>query len=297
MKTLPAGLQAHLDSGATTLCYCWKLTRGDGTVLGFTEHDIDLTFDGVTFTASGGFTATQLVQNLGVSVDNMNVDGALSDSSLSEDDLAGGRYDGASVELWRVNWQDVSQRLLMNSATLGEVTRNGSSFSAELRGLTHKLGQKTGRTFQRTCGAKLGDSRCGVDLSLSQYHGTGQVDAIDSGRVFTAIGINSFASDWFTAGLLTFSDGANVGLAFEVKRHLKKSGSVLVELWQRPLFDVAPADGFTITAGCKQMAGPCHDKFDNIANFRGFNLMPGPDAVLFYPKRGGGQDGGSLVGN
>jgi len=27
MKTLPDGLQAHLDSGATTLCWCWQLTR------------------------------------------------------------------------------------------------------------------------------------------------------------------------------------------------------------------------------------------------------------------------------
>ena len=29
MKALPAGLQAHLDSGATTLAWCWRITRAD----------------------------------------------------------------------------------------------------------------------------------------------------------------------------------------------------------------------------------------------------------------------------
>ena len=32
MRILPAGLQAHLDSGATTLCY-WKLTTAVGEVM------------------------------------------------------------------------------------------------------------------------------------------------------------------------------------------------------------------------------------------------------------------------
>ena len=33
MKTLAPGLQAHLDTGATTLAWCWKITRADGSVL------------------------------------------------------------------------------------------------------------------------------------------------------------------------------------------------------------------------------------------------------------------------
>ena len=52
MKTFPLGLQDHLDSGATTLAWCWKVERRDGTILGFTDHDLDLSFDGVTFAAA-----------------------------------------------------------------------------------------------------------------------------------------------------------------------------------------------------------------------------------------------------
>ena len=52
MRTIPAGLKAHLDGGATTVCHAWRVTRRDGTVLGFTEHDHDLVFGGTLFAAA-----------------------------------------------------------------------------------------------------------------------------------------------------------------------------------------------------------------------------------------------------
>ena len=49
MKVLPAALQAHLDGQATTTAQCWRLTRADGVVLGFTDHDETIRFDGTDF--------------------------------------------------------------------------------------------------------------------------------------------------------------------------------------------------------------------------------------------------------
>jgi len=37
MKQFAATLQTHLDSGTTTLAWCWRLTRNDGAVFGFTS--------------------------------------------------------------------------------------------------------------------------------------------------------------------------------------------------------------------------------------------------------------------
>ncbi len=71
MKALPPALQAHLSGGVTTLCYCWRVTRHDGTVMGFTEHDRDVTAAGTTFQAGSGFTASRIEQSLGLAVDNM----------------------------------------------------------------------------------------------------------------------------------------------------------------------------------------------------------------------------------
>ena len=105
MKTLVAGLQSHLDSGATTLCWCWRLTRRDGVVYGFTDHDRDLAFDGTVFEAVAGFTATEIRDSVGLSVDNLEVESALSSDRLDEAGLAGAKFDEARIEIFRVNWQ------------------------------------------------------------------------------------------------------------------------------------------------------------------------------------------------
>ena len=60
MKSLPSGLQAHLDSGTTTLAWCWKITRSDGAVFGFTDHDLALTFAGTTFEPESGFLPSEI---------------------------------------------------------------------------------------------------------------------------------------------------------------------------------------------------------------------------------------------
>ena len=61
MRTdIPAGLQSHLETRETTLCWCWKITKTDNTVLGFTNHDRDLTFGSVTYEASTGFLGTEI---------------------------------------------------------------------------------------------------------------------------------------------------------------------------------------------------------------------------------------------
>lgn len=61
MKILPDGMQVHLDSGATTLCWCWMLTRRDGVVQGFTDQDAPLIFVllGVLSTHTSGFLRIQ----------------------------------------------------------------------------------------------------------------------------------------------------------------------------------------------------------------------------------------------
>ena len=130
MKALPAGLQAHLDSGATTLAWCWRLTRRDGRKLGFTDHDVPLAFDGTVFEAASGFTASELKDGVGLSVDNLDVSSALRSDSLNEADLAAGRFDDARVEIFRVNWRDVTQRVLMRSGSIGDVKRAGAAFTA-----------------------------------------------------------------------------------------------------------------------------------------------------------------------
>lgn len=290
MKLLPAPLQAHLDTGATTMCFCWKVARKDGVVQGFTEHDVNLTFDSITFLASSGFTASQISQTLGLSVDNLTLQGILDSSTLNEDDLAAGLYDNAEVILYWVNWGDVTQRITMARGSIGEVKRQELAFTAEFRSLAHLLNQRTGRTYQRYCDAVLGDARCKVNLNLAAYKGTGTITSA-AGRNLVVSGINSFTAGWFIGGVLEFTSGTNDGQKFEVKGHSLGK----LTLWNLPTKPVLNGDGFTVTAGCSQDSTVCRTKFNNIQNFQGFPFIPGNDIIQQYPVAGeGGWDGGSL---
>ena len=294
MKLLLPALQAHLDSGATTLSWCWRLTRRDGTRLGFTDHDRDLTFDGTTFEAAAGFTATEIKDSVGLSVDNLSVESALSSTHLSDHDLAAGFYDDAKIEIWRVNWTETAQRVLMRSGSLGEVRRSGPAFSAEIRGLAHYLQQPQGRLYQYTCDATLGDVRCGVDLASAAYSATSTVASIASLRQFTVANLTSFTDDWFTRGLCTITSGPNTGSKIEIKRHTLTTNVATIELWQ-PLADLpAIGDTLTLTAGCDKHFTTCRTRFQNAENFRGFPHMPGNDYVTTVARPGDPANNGSV---
>ena len=289
MKALSAGLASHLASGATTLCWCWRLTRRDSARLGFTDHDRDLAFEGTTFEAAAGFTASEMRDAVGLAVDNMEVESALSSARLDEGDILGGLYDDAVVEIFRVDWQEPANRVLMRTGSLGEVRRSGLAFAAEVRGLSHYLQQPAGRLYQFGCDADLGDARCKVDLEAASLRGAGTILGVTSPRLLAADGLAGFIGDWFTRGLLTFTSGGNAGRAFEVKRHAAGIGTVTVELWQEPTRPLVVGDAFTITAGCDKQLTTCAAKFANTANFRGFPHMPGNDFVTAVARPGATQ--------
>ena len=285
MKVLAQGLQEHLDSRATTLCWCWKVLRQDGTKLGFTDHDNDLTFDNTEFEAASGFTASDARQAVGLNIDNSDVEGALQSDRITENDLANGLYDDAWVELYRVNWATVEQRSLMRVGTIGEVTRSGHAFRAEVRGLTHYLGQQQGRLYQRTCDADLGDSRCSVNLATSTRTVSGTVASAPTLSRITANGLSGLSSGWFSFGLLRWTGGANNGRSAQIKIHTLQSGVHTLELWERMRDAIVPGDPFDVVAGCDKQFSTCIDKFSNASNFRGFPHLPDASYVTFYPNR------------
>jgi uncharacterized phage protein (TIGR02218 family) len=293
MKSLSPEFAAHLAGGATTICNCWKLTRGDGRVMGFTDHDGDIVIDGVTYEAAAGFTASAVESSAGLAVDNLDLAGGLNSERLDEGDLAAGIYDDASVEIWRVNWRAPEQRVLMRRGNLGEVSHGATGFTAELRGLAHRLNQPVGRLFQYGCDADLGDARCGVDLGATAIRGEGLVPSSEDDRVITASGLDAFADGWFERGRIVFTSGANAGAGCEVKLHSLSTEGATIEMWQAMARGIAAGDAFNVTAGCDKQFSTCRMKFANGANFRGFPHMPGNDYVISYARSGAVNDGGS----
>jgi uncharacterized phage protein (TIGR02218 family) len=294
MKALPPGLQAHLDEGTTTLAWCWRIVRSDGVTFGFTDHDRPLVFDGTTFELESGFTASELRSSSDLSVDAQDAEGVLRSDRITETDILDGRWDNAEVEVWRVNWSDTSQRVLMRRGAIGQIRRGRLAFVAEVRSLAHVLGQTVGRTFQASCGAALGDARCGVDLEDPAYRGHGTSTDLVGDRGFTAAGLDGFASGWFALGAVEWASGASAGQRMEVADHGVSGEIVTITLLEAPVRPIAGGDAFVIRAGCDKRNATCRVKFANIANFRGFPHIPGQDAVIRYASRDGGHEGAVL---
>jgi len=169
MRALDPGFKAHIESGATTLATCWKISRSDAAVLGFTDHDLTLSFAGVDFVPAQGLDGSEAPQKLGPQVDTSEVLGVLSSEAITEADIDAGLYEGAEVETWRVNWRDVSQRVLLRRASIGEIVREDRAFRAELRSGQQALNQVRGRIYSVYCDSVLGDGRCKVAHDHSSF--------------------------------------------------------------------------------------------------------------------------------
>lgn len=295
-KTLSASMSTLLSSEVQKVCLCWKITRTDGTIQGFTDHDENVTVDSVVYSPTDGVETTSITQSLGLSVDNLNVNGALSTTSLNEADLEAGYYDDAAVELYLVGWSDPdNENLLLAKGSIGEVERFETAFSAEFRSLAHRLNQPIGSKFIRNCPHVLGDSKCQVDLydTTGIYALENAALTTSSGRIFEVVGADGFDDGWFTRGNMIIQSGDEVGRNYRIKRH----EGTAIELWETPKIGITTSDTVSLTAGCDKLFPTCISKFLNGDNFGGHPHMPGSDLmmrVIRIEDEGEAREGGSL---
>ena len=296
MRALPPDLRSRLEGGATHICRCWRVDRRDGTALGFTDHDEDIAFDELVFRAGTGMNASALQTMTGLSVDNAQASGALSDSAIREADVLAGLYDGARVRHWLVDWQMPNLRVLLIAGTIGEINLQYSAFEVELRGLAEPLNSPVGRSILRTCDRTLGDTRCGVNADSATFRGEGTVIGGGPWGAVLAEGLEDFATGWFTHGVLTWTSGANAGDCMSLRLDRPQGAGRELWPWQAPGRPIAEGDRFYVVAGCDKSAETCRVKFANLLNFRGFPHLPGDDWVTAYPTDGAINDGSSQQG-
>ena len=280
MKSIPPTMQANLNSGVTTLARCWTVTREDGVRLGFTDHDRPLLLNSITHEPDNGLNAGTLETASGLATDNTDVIGALTSDAIAEADLERGLYDAAEVDVNLVDWRDPQDAVLLFRGNIGETTRGPTAFSAELRSMSAKLNQPTGRAFLAQCDAELGDARCGVTPR--------KVSAIVTDISKTGEILTEGLTENHARGVLTWTSGANAGTKQPVRDQF---GDTLM-LWSPPPDPIRAGDTFDVTEGCDKTLATCRDRFANTDNFRGFPHIPGDDFATSYPNTGEGNDGG-----
>lgn len=273
-KTASVALKAHMAQEVTTLATCWKVTRKDTTVFGFTTASNDLVFNGLTYSAASGHTASNIQTSGGLNVDNLEVSSILNSASITEADINAGLWDYAQVEIFLVNYMDLTMgNMILRKGRLGVLKTGRSMFTAELRGMTQALQQNIGHVIAPSCNAKLGDGRC--KLSLGAFTISSAVTGVTNKRQFTDSTIAA-ATGYYDYGLLTWLTGLNATYQMEVKTQV----STLVTLQQEMPNAIQIGDTYSMIAGDDKTLATCRDKFNNVVNFRGHPHVPGNDDLI-----------------
>lgn len=181
MKSISAALKAHLAGDVTTIAHIWDCVLKNGTVLTFTDNTENLVFEGKTYIASSGFTASNITTSAALNVDNLEVSGGLAQPTITEVDTLAGIWDNAHVTLRCVNYRDLTMgAMYIRSGTVGIIRTGRTSFTCELRGLMQPLQQNILEYYTPSCRAHLGDARC--KKSLAGLTATGSVTTAIDGK-------------------------------------------------------------------------------------------------------------------
>lgn len=267
-----------------------RITRTDGTVTGYTDHDVDIVWNGTTFRALGGYVPSAISTSAGLNVDNLAIEGPFT-VYLEKADLIAGLYDYCTIDVYLIDHSDVTTGVIvLQSGKIGEVTLKDYSFSAQFRSKVDLLQMQIGEVTSPTCKAALGDSRCGI--TLSEWTETGTVLTVASDKGFTAAmdkpgghyvaknnshaeDVDVEGADWFAYGRLTWTDGNNNGLKMEVATDVVLAGEFGFTLFLDMPYDIGIGDTFSVYPGCPRILSTCISKFDNVVNFRGEPHVPG----------------------
>ena len=276
MKTLAAALQTTMEAEVQTLATCYKVTWKDGTVRGFTTHTDDLSVGGVTYAAGTGFDPSQVRASAGMAVDGLDLSGAAVSPAINAGEVMEAYWDGARIEIFEVDYtQPAVGTNKLRSGWIGNIEVGGLGYTAEMRGLMHKLQQTQGRVVQEMCDADFCDARCG--LNAATYTVTGTVDTVTSRRTFTDAA-RVEADGLYTYGVLTWTSGSNIGLSSAVKSYTVG----VVELVEAMPRDISVNDVYSMLQGCTKTREACV-AYSNIVNFRGFPEVPTPNSTVKGP--------------
>ncbi len=274
MKQISDNLQAHLQSEVTTLTFCWKITLSDSSVLGFTSHDDNIIFDGVSYISRSGFTLDQYAGDLPQNGNSLEILGIIDSDFFNEVDIRSGRFDNAEVEIFALNYVSPTDgKVILKKGIISEITNTGDGFAVNIKGISDRLNKTLTQCYSPLCRAKFGDDKCKIDAASYTY--TGTVTNVTDERNFADTS-RTEQNGYFNKGIIKFTSGSNAGFSTEIKI---SAGSALTLSIPFPN-KINIGDAYQITAGCDKSFPTCISKFSNSINFRGEPDIPGINKIF-----------------
>lgn len=260
-------LKNHLAGELLTTATCWKLKLAGGEVMGFTDYDEDLNIDNILYKSSSGFTASSIILNSDLKTDNLEIEGILNSADIKEEDVLSGKYDFANIEIFIVNYKDLTQGTMnLHSGIFGKVTLSSGRFIVEIRGLSAKLERSIAELYSPACRAQFCDDKCKADTK--KFSKISTITKVIDERRFEDTNLTE-SDEYYKHGVVKFFGS----IAFEgvVKEYKNK----VVTLFTSPPYQIFAGDKYSILAGCDKTFPTCRSKFNNTVNFRGEPYIPG----------------------
>ncbi|MEL7199861.1 MAG: DUF2163 domain-containing protein [Pseudomonadota bacterium] len=266
-------MRIFFDRALDNVATIWRIYRRDGVTLGFTSHDRNLVFDGITHLAAPGMVPAAIRLTANLSDDSAEVEGVLSHRSILEKDLSSGLFDNATIEVGVVDWATFVNSILYYGK-IGSVENDANSFAAELRSSKASLEQDLVPRTSPTCRAEFCGPQCG--LSAQKFTSIEAVTTIDVDG--NQVGFSNISGSNYTDGQVRFLDGPQTGIVFGIVTTI--GGRLVLD---RPLSaDVKIGVKAELREGCDHTHTTCSNRFQNVLNFRGEPHLPGNDLLARY---------------
>lgn len=292
-RNISVALQTHIAGDLLTCAYLAKMTLQNASVMGFSSFDRDLIYLGTTYEAGNSLSLTSIVSTLGLDVDNCEVKGILQSTRMTDADIQAGLYDGAIVEIYQVNWTDLTMgHVYLGKYLVGEITTTDGQHQTQLNDYAkQKMQQQIGEVTSRTCRVQQwGDARCkmvatATDPNTGQPYQRAATVGTVTDSVTLSLSSNTSVTGYYGYGLLKFTSGLNAGYSREIKQHTLVGGAAALVLQEAFPYTVTAGDTGMVTVGCDRLFGTCVTKFNNAVNHRAEPNIPGSD---FLASRGRG---------
>ena len=287
--TASANLKARMAAGTTTLARLFVITRTDGTVYRFTDHDADIVYDGNTYSAEASVLMSAVYSTVGGQTQTAEAVVAFDDSFIAEADVINGFFDFASFDVYLIDYNNTGASygvMTIFGGNIGAIENTHKGFCRmELRGKLHRANFMIGGVYMPECRTDLGSTKCGV--STGTITDTITVDVVTTATSYFSGTISqTLATGYFSLGLIRWLTGDNAGLAMEIASSGASGTTQTIRTTLPMPFAIQVGDTATLYAGCDKRVATCDSKFNNVLNFRGEPAKPGADWVNGYVAGG-----------
>ncbi|MDP1925775.1 MAG: DUF2163 domain-containing protein [Thiobacillus sp.] len=253
--------------------HCLRIVPLWGDPVYLTDYPRDVVIGANTYQTDSGYQFSGYASEANMSPGVMDLEGIAGIAGIDRDEIVSGVFDNARVYAFATTWTaPVVDEEPLGVAIMGKAIMMDDRYKAELMMLVDVLNQSVGNTYTPGCQKEFGgQGYAGCMVDLAPITVTGTLTSVTSNAVFRD-STRAEAADYFGAGTVAFTTGANAGLKpHKIKEHAADGTITLHEPFH---YAVAVGDAYVWVPGCRRRLEDCRDKWNNILNGGMFSFVP-----------------------